>query len=64
MEKNQDVKIEKIIGRPKTVTEDNKKKSISIYLNRGLYNKVMDRHNSTYAPISKIIELALQKELG
>ena len=64
MEKNQDVKIEMKIGRPKTVTEDNKKKSINIYLKRDLYNKVMDIHNSTYAPISKIVELALQKELG
>lgn len=55
--------MEKKIGRPKTVTEDNKKKSINIYLHRELYNKVMDIHNSTYAPISKIVELALQKYL-
>lgn len=62
MEKNQDVRIEKKIGRPKT-NESNKKHAICIYLKDEMYDKIQKQTKETYVPISRIVELALQKYL-
>lgn len=41
-----------------------KKRNVSIYLKKDIYEKLMMKHNTSFIPVSKLVELALIKELG
>lgn len=39
-----------------------KKRNISVYLTLDIYDKLMEKHKTSYIPVSKLVELALNKE--
>lgn len=50
-------------GRPQ-VDLPSQKRSICIYLKSDMYNRIQKHHADTYIPISKVVELALEKYFG